>query len=140
MFPSEYSIKSKIGKMFINDKILQEYYVKIYKIDPYFYKNYEKKIKVDKNGCEYIAFRVDVYFSEDNVSVELDEKGHTDKDSIFEKKRQEALEKNIDCKFITTNPNKEDYDVFYEIGRMQRFISEFKKKRLKEQTPNKKSG
>ena len=31
---SEYSIKSKIGKIFANEKILEEYNVKIYKIDP----------------------------------------------------------------------------------------------------------
>ena len=35
------------------------------------------------------------------------------------------------CKFIRTNLNKENY-VFYEIGRIQTFISEFKNKKLKE--------
>ena len=30
---SEFEVKSKIGKWFMNEKILKEYFVKIYKID-----------------------------------------------------------------------------------------------------------
>ena len=37
---SEYSIKSEIGNIFANEKIFEEYYVKIYKIGLYFYKNW----------------------------------------------------------------------------------------------------
>ena len=29
--------------MFVNEKILEEYSVKIYEIDPYFYEHYKKK-------------------------------------------------------------------------------------------------
>ena len=54
-----------------------------------------KEIQVDKNGCEYILSRIDVYFSEYPLAVEIDEKGHTDKDFIFEEKRQKTLEKNL---------------------------------------------
>ena len=32
----EYEVKSKIGNIFVNDKILEEYSVKIYEIDSYF--------------------------------------------------------------------------------------------------------
>ena len=32
---SEFEVKSKIGKWFMNEKILKEYFVKIYKIDPF---------------------------------------------------------------------------------------------------------
>ena len=35
--------KSNIGNIFVNEKILKEYSVKIYKIDPYFYEHYGKK-------------------------------------------------------------------------------------------------
>ena len=51
----------------------------------------EKKIQVDKNRCKYILFWIDVYFTEYLLAVEVDEKGHTDRDLIFEKKTQEAL-------------------------------------------------
>ena len=39
--------------------------------------------------------RIDVYFIECFLEVEIDEKGHTDRDIIFEEKRQKALEKNL---------------------------------------------
>ena len=59
----EYEVKSKIGHIFVNDKILKEYSVKIYEIDHYFYEHYRKKIQVDEKGCNYILFRIDVYFT-----------------------------------------------------------------------------
>ena len=95
MLLSQYSIKSKIGKGFRNEKILEEYYVKIYQMDPYFYENYGdgEKIQADKNEHEYIGCRIDAYFSGYNLAVKVDEKGHVDKDLIFEKKTHEALEK-----------------------------------------------
>ena len=49
--------------------------------------------KVDENGRKYILFRIDVYFIEYLLAVEIDEKGHTDSDLSFEEKRQKALEK-----------------------------------------------
>ena len=52
-----------------------------------------KKIQVDNNDQEYILFRIDIYFTEYFLAVEIDEKGHTDRDLIFEEKRQKALEK-----------------------------------------------
>ena len=52
-----------------------------------------KKIQVDNNDKEYILFRIDIYFTEYSLAVEIDEKGHTDRDLEFEEKRQEALEK-----------------------------------------------
>ena len=46
-----------------------------------------KKKQVDENGCNYILFRIDVYFTEYLLAVEVNEKGHTDRDLIFEKTR-----------------------------------------------------
>ena len=39
----EFEVKSKIGKIFKNHNLLEEYSVRIYKIDPYFYQHYQKK-------------------------------------------------------------------------------------------------
>ena len=94
-------------------------------------KKKKKKIQVDENGCKYILFRIDIYFSECFLAVEIDEKGHTDRDLIFEEKRQEALEKKLGCKFIRINTSKEGYDADYEASRIQTFISKFKGKQLK---------
>ena len=54
----EFEFKSKIGKLFINEKIFEEYSVRIDEIDPFFYEHYKEEIKVGKNGCEYILFRI----------------------------------------------------------------------------------
>ena len=40
-FP-EFKVKSEIGKIFKKDNPIEEYSVKIYEINPYFYKHYEK--------------------------------------------------------------------------------------------------
>ena len=68
----EFKVKSKIGKLFVNEKVLEEYSVRIYKIDPYFSEHHKEKIKVDKNECEQI-FRIDVYFTKYFLDVEIDE-------------------------------------------------------------------
>ena len=42
----EQRLNSKIGKIFVNEEILEKYSVKIYEIDPYFSEHYEKKYKL----------------------------------------------------------------------------------------------
>ena len=67
------------------------------------------------------------------LAVENDEKGQTDRDIIFEEKRQKALEKKLGCKFIRINTSnaKNGYDLDYEVGNVQAFIDEFKNKKIK---------
>ena len=43
-------VKSKIRNIFANEKTLDEYSVKIYEIDLYFYERYGKKYKLIKMG------------------------------------------------------------------------------------------
>ena len=45
---TEHKVKSKIGTIFVNEDILEEYSVKIYEIDLYFSENYEKKYNLIK--------------------------------------------------------------------------------------------
>ena len=95
--------------------------------------NIMKKIQADKNGCKYVLFRIDIYFSECLLAVEIDEKGHTDRDIIFEEKRQVALEKKLGCKFIRINTSnaKNGCDLNHEVGNIEAFIDEFKNKKNK---------
>ena len=73
-------------------------------------------------------FRIDIYFTKYFLAVEIDEKGHTDRDLIFE---QKALEKKLNCKFIRINTSRENYDADYEAGRIQTFISNSNKNEIK---------
>ena len=82
----EYKIKSKTGNIFLNEKILKEYTVKIYETDPYLMSITENKIQVDEHGYKYILFRTDVYFNEYVLAVEIDEKSHTDRDLNLRRK------------------------------------------------------
>ena len=50
----EFEVKSKI---FVNEKILEKFSVKIYEIDPYFYEHYTKKYKL-------IKMSVNIYYLE----------------------------------------------------------------------------
>ena len=91
-----------------------------------------KKIQVDKNDKEYILFRIDIYFAKYCLAVEIDEKVHTDRYLIFEQKRQEALEKKLNCTFIRINTSRENFDADYEASEIQTFISNFNKNEIKE--------
>ena len=44
----EHEVKSKIGTIFVNEKILEEYLAKSYEIDPYFMSIVKKKYKLIK--------------------------------------------------------------------------------------------
>ena len=57
----------------------------------------------------YILFRIDVYFTKYCLAVQIDEKDHTDRDLIFEQRRQDALEKKLNYKFIRFNTSKQKF-------------------------------
>ena len=92
------------------------------------------KIQVDKNRCIYILFRIDVYINKFLLAVEIDENGHADRVIIFEKKRQEALQKKLGCKILRINISnaKYSYDLDYEVDNIEAFIDKFKNKKIKE--------
>ena len=120
-------VRSKINKIFRNHNPVEKYSVKIYKIDPYYYEQYEKYIQVDDNECKYILFKIDIYFSKYSLAVEIDKKGD-DRNIIFEVKRQKALAKKRNCKFIRINASN---DLDYELRNINTFIYEFKDNRIK---------
>ena len=76
---------------------------------------------------------VNIYYLE--IAVEINEKSHTDRDLIFEEKRQKAAEKKLGCKLIRINTSnaKNGYDLDFEVGNIAAFIYEFRNKRIKEQ-------
>ena len=76
-------------------------------------------------------FRIDIYFSKYSLAVEIDKKGHNDRDFIFEEKRQKALEKKIGCRVNTSNV-KNGCDLDYKISNIEAFIDELKNKKIKE--------
>ena len=90
----EQSMISKVTKLFSNEKILLQHSVLDYKID--------------------------LYFPEHKLGIELVEKGHTDRDKRKEIKRQEAIEKTL----IRINSDEKDYDEYAKFGEVNNDINE----------------
>ena len=80
----EHKVKSKIGKIFLNEETLEEYSVKIYEIDPYFSEHYQKKYKLIKMVNNIYCLELILFFTKYCLAAEIDEKGHTDRDLEFE--------------------------------------------------------
>ena len=120
---SDFEVRSKINKIFKAHNPLEEYSVRIYKIDRYFYEQYEKIMLIDDNKCKQILFKIDIYFSEYSLVAEIN-KTCVDRDIILEIIRQKSLEKKLNCQFIL------NYD--YELGNIHTFTDEFKNNKMKE--------
>ena len=51
-----------------------------------------------------LSYRIDVYFHDYKLATEIDENGHSDINIDHEIKRQKAIEEELGCKFIRTDP------------------------------------
>ena len=72
------------------------------------------------------------YFSEHKFVVEIDEKGHIDRNQNKENERQAQIEKHPDCKFFhRINPDVEGLDIFLEISKIQNYITHSNEEKLK---------
>ena len=91
----EYSIKLKIKKVFPNEIINEQY-----KVNKYF---------------------IDLIFPVHKLGIRIDENSHMDRCDIKERERQEIIKKETGIKIIRINPDKENFDIFDEIGKIQKF-------------------
>ena len=57
----------------------------------------------------YLGYKVDLYFHECKLAIEVDELGHNDRNIDHEIQRQKEIEKKIGCVFITINPDEENF-------------------------------
>ena len=68
-----------------------------------------------------LSYRIDLYFPEHKLAIEVDEKG---RNIDYEIKRQKAIEKELGCEFIRINPCAKDYDEYVEIGKIYNHVIE----------------
>ena len=89
-----------------------------------------------------LSYQIDFQFSEHKLAIEVDEKGHTNRDEKREDEREE-----LGCKFIRINLDAENY-IFLEIGKLKGYIAqsnkdtemkEIKEKLEKEKKPKEKN-
>ena len=65
--------------------------------------------------CNVLSDRIDLYFYDHKLAIELDENGHSDRNIDYEIKQQKTIEQELGCKFIRTDPDKEDFEIFRSI-------------------------
>ena len=63
--------------------------------------------------------------------MQIDEKDHQDRDISRKIERQKALEKEISCKFIRSNSNKENFNIFKAQNEIFKHIEESTKESTK---------
>ena len=59
-----------------------------------------------------LGYRIDLYFHKHKLAIEVDELGHADRNLSNEIERQKALEKELDCVYIRTNPDGKNSNIF----------------------------
>ena len=69
-----------------------------------------------------LGYNIDLYFHDYKLAIEVDEKGHKDRNIDHEIKRQETLEKELNYEFIRINPDEENLNIFKAINEIYRHI------------------
>ena len=77
-----------------------------------------------------LGYRIDLYFHEYKLAIEVDELGHADRNVNNEIERQRALERELNCVFIRINPDAVDFNIFKEINKIHRHIKKLSRKSL----------
>ena len=65
----------------------------------------------EKTHYRVLGYRVDLYFHEYKLAIEVDELGNADRSADNEIQSQRALEKELICVFIRINPDEADFNI-----------------------------
>ena len=77
-----------------------------------------------------LSRRIDLYFHDYMLAIEIDENAHSDRSIDPEIKRQEGKKQELGCKLIRIDPDKEDFDIFRSIHETFRQIKQSTNKTL----------
>ena len=72
-----------------------------------------------------LGYKIDLYFHEYKLAIEVDELEHTNRNTNNEIEIQKVLEKKLNCVFIRINPDEKDFNIFKEINKIHRHIKKF---------------
>ena len=90
------------------------------------------EIKLQHKALKNERVRTDMCFFQHKFAVEIDKKGHTDRNQDKENKRQTKIEKHSDCKFFhRISPDAEGFDIFLEVSKIQNYIPQSNEEKLK---------
>ena len=81
-----------------------------------------------QTGYKILSYRIDLYFHDYKLAIEIGENRYSDRNIDYEIKRQKAIEQELSCKFIRIDPRKDDFDIFSAINEIFRHIKKSTKK------------
>ena len=81
-----------------------------------------------------LGYKIDLYFHDFKLAIDVDEKGHKDRNIDHEIERQKALEKKLSSQFIRINPDEKDFNIFHAKNEIIRHIKESIKKSTEKST------
>ena len=84
-----------------------------------------------------IGYKIDLYFHKHKLAIEVDELDHVDRNLNNEIERQKALEKELNFVFIRINPDEKDFNIFKEVNKMYRHITQSKEENKTKEQENK---
>ena len=71
-----------------------------------------------------LRYKINLYFHDYKLAIEIDKKGRKDKNIDHEFKRQKALEKELSFEFIRISPDEENFDISKANNEIFRHIKE----------------
>ena len=69
-----------------------------------------------------LGYKIDLYFHEYKLVIEVDELDHNDRNIDYEIQRKKAIEKELSCVFIRINPDEENFNIFKAVNETYRHI------------------
>lgn len=63
-------------------------------------------------------YHLDMYLPKSKVGVEVDEHGHSDRNPVYEKEREEFIKKHLTKKLLRINPHAPNFRMAKELGRL----------------------
>ena len=84
-----------------------------------------------------LSYRIDLYFHKYKLAIEVDKLGHADRNINNEIERWKTLEKELNCVFIRINPDEKGFNIFKEINKIYRHITQSKKENKAKEQENK---
>ena len=75
-----------------------------------------------KRQFSFGSYRIDLYFPEHKLAIECDEHDHKDRDINYERRQQEFIEDQLNCKFIRYNPDAKDFMIKSVLNKIFQYI------------------
>ena len=78
-----------------------------------------------------LGYRIDLYFYQYKLAIEIDELGHNYRNTDYKIKRQREIEKERNCVFVGTNPDSADFNINKLTNQIFKHIIQSKEEKLK---------